>query len=90
MLPTVSHVDHTEHDIKCIITEHGHASNLGIVSPRARALGIVERCAHPYFRPLLREYLALAGDGSRAPGADHIEGWWRSYDAACLAFPRSA
>lgn len=90
VLPTVSHVDHTEHDIKCIVTEHGYANNLGIVSPRARATGIIERCAHPYFRPLLREYLALGGDGSRSLNADRIEGWWRSYDAACLAFPRPA
>ncbi len=24
----------------------------------------------------------------RACSADRIEGWWRSYDAACLPFPR--
>jgi len=90
VLPTVSHVDHTEHDIKCIITEHGHASNLGVQSPRSRALAIVERCAHPYFRPLLREYLALASDGPRTHGAERVAGWWRDYDAACLQFPAAA
>lgn len=88
VLPQISHVDHTEHDIKCIVTEQGHAENLAIRSPRARAHDIIERCAHPYFRPLLREFLALAGDEPRLARLDRVEGWWRSYEAACLEFPR--
>jgi acyl-CoA hydrolase len=92
VLPFVSHVDHTEHDIKCIITEQGYATQLGIRSPRARARDIIERCAHPYFRPVLREAMTLADDGDepRIGKRDRLEAWWQMYDAACLAFPRPA
>lgn len=88
VLPFVSHVDHTEHDIKCVITEQGYATNLEIRSPRARAHDIIERCAHPYFRPLLREALALSGDGDepRLVQLDRLEAWWRHYDEACRGF----
>lgn len=88
VLPYVSHVDHTEHDIKCIVTEQGYATNFAIRSPRARARDIVERCAHPHFRPLLREYLARTeADAPRAVRQAQLDDWWRSYDEACLAFP---
>lgn len=88
VMPFVSHVDHTEHDIKCIVTEHGYATHLGVRSPRARAHDIIERCAHPYFRPLLREAMMLADDGDepRMVRQDRLEGWWRGYDAACREF----
>jgi len=90
VLPFVSHVDHTEHDIKCIVTEQGYATQLDIRSPRARAHEIIERCAHPHFRPLLREAMALAdhGDEPRIRKLEHLEGWSREYDAACRDFPR--
>ncbi|MCY1009248.1 acetyl-CoA hydrolase [Nannocystis pusilla] len=89
VLPYVNHVDHTEHDIKCIVTEHGYATNFGIRSPRARAREIIDRCAHPHFRPLLHDYVTMAGDGDepRLLAMDRLEGWWRDYDAACAAFP---
>jgi acetyl-CoA hydrolase len=89
VLPFVSHVDHTEHDIKCVVTEQGYAALLGVRSPRARAHDIIERCAHPHFRPLLREAVTLAegGDEPRMVKLDRLEGWWRAYDAACQAFP---
>ncbi|MBL9104224.1 MAG: acetyl-CoA hydrolase [Myxococcales bacterium] len=89
VLPFVSHVDHTEHDIKCVVTEQGYATQLGVRSPRARAVEIIERCAHPHFRPLLRESLALADDGDepRMVRLDRVEGWWRAYEAACREFP---
>jgi acetyl-CoA hydrolase len=90
VLPFVSHVDHTEHDIKCVITEHGYATGFEIRSPRARARDIIERCAHPYFRPLLHDAVKLAGDGDepRLVQLDRLEDWWRSYDEACHRFPR--
>jgi len=92
ILPAVNHVDHTEHDIKAIVTEHGHASQLGVRSPRARARDIIECCAHPHFRPLLREAVGLADDGDepRIGKLDRLEGWWRAYDAACRDFPRTS
>ena len=90
VLPTISHVDHTEHDIKCIVTEHGYATNFSIRSPRVRARDIIDRCAHPHFRPLLHDYVTLAGEGDepRLTTVPAIGDWWHHYEAACAAFPR--
>ena len=92
VLPLLAHVDHTEHDIKCIVTEQGYAPNLAIRSPRARAREIIERCAHPYFRPLLRDAVDLVDDehASRAERQARLEAWWGHYDAACREFPATA
>lgn len=57
VVPMVSHHDHSEHSVKIIITEHGVA-DLRATCPRDRAALIIENCAHPGYRPLLREYLA--------------------------------
>ena len=59
IVPMVSHVDHTEHDVQVIVTEQGLA-DLRWKSPRERAELIIERCAHPDYRPMLREYLQSA------------------------------
>lgn len=56
IVPMVSHVDHTEHDVSIIITEQGVA-DLRNKSPKERAKEIIEKCAHPDYRPLLRAYL---------------------------------
>lgn len=55
VVPFVSHVDHTEHDVDVIVTEQGLADLRGL-SPRQRALAIIENCAHPDYRPQLSEY----------------------------------
>lgn len=55
IVPMCSHVDHTEHDVQVIVTEQGLA-DLRWKSPRQRAELIIDRCAHPDYRPLLREY----------------------------------
>jgi acetyl-CoA hydrolase len=62
IVPLVSHVDHTEHCVNVIVTEHGVADLRG-KSPRERASAIIERCAHPDYKPLLREYLKLSNKG---------------------------
>ncbi|MBC9225366.1 succinate CoA transferase [Aeromicrobium sp. 636] len=59
IVPMVSHVDHTEHDVHVIVTEHGLADLRGL-SPRERAERIIAHCAHPRFRPQLRDYLERA------------------------------
>ncbi|MET0468423.1 MAG: acetyl-CoA hydrolase/transferase family protein [Aeromicrobium sp.] len=59
IVPMVSHVDHTEHDVHVIVTEHGLADLRGL-SPRARAERIIAHCAHPDFRPQLRDYFDRA------------------------------
>ncbi len=64
VVPMVSHVDHTEHDVDVIVTEWGLADLRGL-APRERAPLIIENCAHPDYRPQLRDYVAraLAGGG---------------------------
>jgi succinyl-CoA:acetate CoA-transferase len=60
IVPRVSHVDHTEHDVDIMVTEQGLADLRGL-DPRERAEKIISQCAHPDYRGLLAEYLALAG-----------------------------
>lgn len=55
IVPMVSHVDHTEHDVQIIVTEQGLADLRGL-APKQRAKVMIEKCAHPNFRPALREY----------------------------------
>jgi succinyl-CoA:acetate CoA-transferase len=55
IVPFVSHVDHTEHDVDVVVTEQGYADLRGL-APRQRAELIIERCAHPMYRDQLREY----------------------------------
>jgi succinyl-CoA:acetate CoA-transferase len=55
IVPMASHVDHTEHDVEVIVTEQGLADLRGL-SPTQRARLIIERCAHPDYRPALSDY----------------------------------
>lgn len=64
IVPMASHVDHTEHDVQIIVTEQGLADLRGL-SPRQRAQQVIERCAHPSFRPALHDYVARAGAAAR-------------------------
>ncbi len=91
VMPYVRHIDHTEHDIKCVCTEQGYALNTEIRSARRRAEEIIDKCAHPHFRPILREYLRVSGGGDepRATDMKVLEGWWKDYEAACRDFPSS-
>jgi succinyl-CoA:acetate CoA-transferase len=59
VVPMVAHVDHTEHDVDVLVTEWGLADLRGL-APRERAPLIIERCAHPDFRPALRDYYERA------------------------------
>ncbi len=59
IVPMASHVDHTEHDVQVIVTEQGLADLRGL-SPKQRARVIIENCAHPNFKPALREYFERA------------------------------
>ncbi|KER67879.1 acetyl-CoA hydrolase [Burkholderia cepacia] len=60
IVPMVSHVDHTEHDVDIIVTEHGLADLRGL-APRERASQIIEKCADPLYRDALRDYVKRAG-----------------------------
>ena len=68
IVPMVSHVDHTEHDVHVIVTEQGLADLRGL-SPTDRATRVIERCAHPDFRPALTEYVERAR--AARPEAQH-------------------
>ncbi|WP_425049690.1 acetyl-CoA hydrolase/transferase family protein [Psychromarinibacter sp. S121] len=63
IVPQVSHVDHISQDVQVIVTEQGLADLRGL-SPKQRALAIVEKCAHPAYRPMLEDYMARAAKGS--------------------------
>jgi succinyl-CoA:acetate CoA-transferase len=65
IVPMVSHVDHTEHDVHVIITEWGIADLRGL-APRRRAQKIIDNCAHPDYRPMLQDYFDRAS--ATAPG----------------------
>ncbi|MEZ3118066.1 acetyl-CoA hydrolase/transferase C-terminal domain-containing protein [Halobaculum sp. MBLA0147] len=74
VVPMVSHVDHTEHDIDVVVTEHGVADLRGC-SPVERAERIL-RIADPAFRPDLRRYL----DHARTSGGHVPHDLDRAFD----------
>ncbi len=59
IVPMVSHVDHSEHSVKVLVTEQGVADLRG-KDPRQRAEIIIENCAHPMYREILWDYLKIA------------------------------
>lgn len=59
IVPFVSHVDHTEHDVDVIVTEQGYADIRGL-APVQRARKIIENCAHPSYKEQLLGYLEEA------------------------------
>jgi succinate CoA transferase len=62
IVPMVSHVDHSEHSVKILITEHGVADLRG-KSPVQRAEEIINHCVDPIYKGILREYLNLGQEG---------------------------
>jgi succinyl-CoA:acetate CoA-transferase len=83
IVPMVSHVDHTEHDVHVVITEQGIADLRGL-PPRRRAQQIIDHCAHPGYRPALQDYLdraTAAGPGRHTP---HLLGEALSWHARYL------
>ncbi|MDO5731938.1 acetyl-CoA hydrolase/transferase family protein [Corynebacterium sphenisci] len=59
IVPMVSHVDHTEHDVMVLITEQGLADLRGL-APRQRAKVVIDKCAHPDYKEALTEYVERA------------------------------
>ena len=84
IVPRVSHVDHTEHDVQVLVTEQGLADLRGL-SPKQRARVVIDRCAHPDFRPMLHDYVERAlrsGAGRQTP---HLLGEALSWHQRYLA-----
>ena len=71
IVPMVTHVDHTEHDVQVIVTEQGLADLRGL-SPKKRAKVVIENCAHPVFKPALDEYSEMALKYSLGHHTPHI------------------
>jgi succinyl-CoA:acetate CoA-transferase len=71
IVPMVSHVDHTEHDVHVIVTEQGVADLRGL-PPRRRAQQIIDHCAHPDYRAPLQDYLDRATAGSVGKHTPHL------------------
>ncbi|MDR1561965.1 MAG: succinate CoA transferase [Dysgonamonadaceae bacterium] len=62
IVPMVSHLDHSEHSVKILITEHGVADLRG-KSPVQRAKEIIDNCVAPEYRGMLNDYLNLGQKG---------------------------
>ena len=71
IVPMVTHVDHTEHDVQIIVTEQGLADLRGL-SPKKRARVVIDNCAHPTFKPALEEYFERALKYSPGQHTPHI------------------
>ncbi|CAM5187871.1 Succinyl-CoA:acetate CoA-transferase OS=Ureibacillus acetophenoni OX=614649 GN=SAMN05877842_111126 PE=3 SV=1 [Ureibacillus acetophenoni] len=71
IVPMVSHVDHTEHDVDVIVTEQGIADLRGL-APKERAQLIIENCAHPDFKDQLRDYYNRAVEATGNSQTPHI------------------
>ncbi|MDZ5784034.1 succinate CoA transferase [Marinococcus luteus] len=59
IVPFVSHVDHTEHDVDILVTEQGYADLRGL-APRERVAEIIQHCAHPLYQEQLWSYFQRA------------------------------
>ena len=62
IVPLVSHMDHSEHSVQIVATEHGVADLRG-KDPHERAQVIIDTCAHPDYREPLRAYLRVVKEG---------------------------
>lgn len=66
IVPMVSHLDHSEHSVNIIVTEFGVADLRG-KGPKERAFEIIDKCAHPDYKGILKDYLELAGGKAQTP-----------------------
>ena len=82
IVPQASHVDHIMQDVQVVVTEQGLADLRGL-SPRQRAKVVIDRCAHPAYRPLLADYAARAQGGAYGLHAPSLPGealsWHRRF-----------
>lgn len=59
IVPKVTHVDQTEHDLQQLCTQFGIADLRGL-SPKERSKEIIDKCAHPIYRDQLHDYTKFA------------------------------
>lgn len=71
VVPMVTHVDQNEHSVQVVVTEQGLADLRGL-SPVKKARLIIEKCAHPDYRGLLREYLDYGLEHAPSKHTPHV------------------
>jgi succinyl-CoA:acetate CoA-transferase len=76
VVPMVPHCDHNEHDVDVVVTEQGLADLRGL-APRERAVLIIEKCVHPLYRDMLRDYYkdALKRGGQTPHSLERAFAW---------------
>jgi succinate CoA transferase len=62
IVPMCSHMDHSEHSVQVLVTEHGVADLRG-KDPRERAFAIISNCVDPSYQELLWAYFKLTENG---------------------------
>jgi len=62
IVPMCSHMDHSEHSVQVLVTEHGVADLRG-KDPRQRAATIIRNCVDPSYQDLLMHYFKLTENG---------------------------
>jgi succinate CoA transferase len=62
IVPMCSHMDHSEHSVQVLVTEHGVADFRG-KDPRERAALVIDNCVDPSYRELLWHYFKLTANG---------------------------
>ncbi|MCU0752307.1 MAG: succinate CoA transferase [Akkermansiaceae bacterium] len=62
IVPMCSHMDHSEHSVQVLVTEHGVADLRG-KDPRERAEAIITNCVDPSYRDLIWTYFKLTENG---------------------------
>lgn len=70
VVPKAPHIDHTEHDLDVVVTEQGLADLRGM-APKDRAKLIIEKCAHPEYKPILTDYFETAKKVTIAKSIGH-------------------
>jgi len=68
IVPMVSHVDHSEHSVDVVVTEHGLVDTRPL-TPRQVAEQVIKKCAHPDYRDMLWDYFqrAIHSHGGHEP-----------------------
>jgi succinyl-CoA:acetate CoA-transferase len=71
IVPMVSHVDHTEHDVHVVVTEQGVADLRGL-PPKKRARQVIDHCVHPDYKDALGDYFERALAGAAGKHTPHL------------------
>ncbi len=78
VVPMVTHCDHNEHSVQIFVTEQGLADLRGL-GPHQRAELIIEKCAHPSYRPYLHRYVQRSRQGHLRHDLSHCFDLHRSF-----------